>query len=104
MVDTSDKLDKLSGATGNKVVTTNADGTIKESIVTIGSDTLSNSTSNLAIEKAVKDYADNSYSNATNFSNTNLQAAKNYTNTVNANMSNYVANAIKNAFKWKSLN
>lgn len=104
MVDISGKIDKLSGATGDKVVITNTDGTVKESIVAIGSDTLSNSTSNLAIEKAVKDYADNSYSNATNFSNTNLQAAKNYTNTVNANMSNYVANAIKNAFKWKSLN
>lgn len=104
MVDISGKLDKLTGATGNKVIITNSDGTVKESTVAIGGSTLSNSTTNLATEKAVKDYTDNAYANATNFSNTNLQAAKNYTNTVNANMSNYVANAIKNAFKWKSLN
>lgn len=103
MVDVSDKLSKLSGATGNKVVITNADGTVKESSVGIGGGTLSDNASNLATEKAVKTYTDNAYTNATNFSNTNLQTAKNYTNTVNANMTNYVANAIANAFKWKSL-
>lgn len=116
-VNISNKLDKISTNTANQIVVTKVDGTITNSVFTIGGTQFTGNSNLVALESAVANFVNSRinemYTNATNYTNTVNSSMKTYVdgkisnisnliNSTNAAMKEYVDNSITNAFTWKT--